>query len=464
VQVTFTDASWIAVGEMLYIATAGGATSAGALQVTGKSGNLVTLLNPATVSAIPPADNTQSGLMNVLSGNATDYIGGDNASHPLYRTLTTAGFTIPAIGSSIVIPVTPNNWCGAADPCSVLIYDANHIFMGEMTAGGSTSITVFNRGSNISNSPGGTLVSGATVDFSSHALASPTNVGILNRLSGNATDFVGGDNTCHSLAAINTFITKTGTYTLTPADSGKYVICSGGSWTLTLPAPVIGLSYRLRNDMGISGTTGTITLQPTGGTIDGASTLALLPQQECTLITDGTNWRTFELRREVILGTLDITSGTSNSSIILLPVGYRYFELEFDAFQPSNVPTGDYIAGQFSTNGGSTWQTTGYYQGLMYNSTATATIFQNSENIGNFYILPSNISSIALGRLVIYPGAALTYPTFRADSSGRLSAPTQYQWHSYGFFNAQGVINALKINCPGGANITTLFTTVKGVV
>ena len=231
VQVTFTDASWVNIGQMIYVSTAGGATSAGALQVTAKTGNLVTLLNPATVSAIPPADNTQSGLLNQLSGNTTDYVGGDNASHPLYRTLTTAGFTIPAINSSVVIPVTPNNWCGAADPCSVLIYDGNHIFMGEMTAGGSTSITVFNRGSNISNSPGGTLVSGATVDFSSHALASPTNVGILNQLSGNATDFVGGDNACHALPrgpiAIKTF-TASGTYTPSAGMKTCIIECVGG--------------------------------------------------------------------------------------------------------------------------------------------------------------------------------------------------------------------------------------------
>jgi len=83
VAVTFTDASWIAVGEMIYIATAGGSTLAGALQVTGKTGNLVTLLNPATISAIPPASTTASGLLNSVSGTPTDYVGGDNATHPL---------------------------------------------------------------------------------------------------------------------------------------------------------------------------------------------------------------------------------------------------------------------------------------------------------------------------------------------------------------------------------------------
>ena len=81
--VTVGDASWIALGQMVYVANAGGGTSAGALQVTGKAGNQLTLLNPGTVSAIPPADSTQSGLLNQLSGNATDFVGGDNACHVL---------------------------------------------------------------------------------------------------------------------------------------------------------------------------------------------------------------------------------------------------------------------------------------------------------------------------------------------------------------------------------------------
>jgi hypothetical protein len=79
--VTVGDASWISLGQMVYVANAGGSSLAGALQVTAKAGNQLTLLNPAVVSAIPPADNTQAGLLNQLSGNALDFVGGDNACH-----------------------------------------------------------------------------------------------------------------------------------------------------------------------------------------------------------------------------------------------------------------------------------------------------------------------------------------------------------------------------------------------
>jgi hypothetical protein len=49
--VTLADASWVVVGQMLYAASAGGGPGlAGALQVTAKAGNVVTLLNPPSAA------------------------------------------------------------------------------------------------------------------------------------------------------------------------------------------------------------------------------------------------------------------------------------------------------------------------------------------------------------------------------------------------------------------------------
>jgi hypothetical protein len=262
-------------------------------------------------------------------------------------------------------------------------------------------------------------------------------------------------------AAVNAFIAKTAAYTLTTSDSGKYVICSGGSWTLTLPAPASGLTYQVRNDMGINGTTGTITLQPTGGTINGLASLALLPQQECTVITDGTNWRTFGLKREVILGTQDITTAQTNG-VILLPVGYRYFELVFTSFSP--VTNNDYLLAQLSSDGGSTWYTTTYYSGGISN-TATAVNFNPSYSTSNWEIGQSQAAGAPTGELkmVLYPGSASQQPTFHADGSNFVSTPIVYKWHAGGFLNTAVRINALKYYGGLGGNFTS-FLTVKGVV
>lgn len=86
VVVTFVDASWVVVGQMVYVDQAGGGTGqAGALQVTAKSGDQVTLLNPPppTAPAIGLASPSQAGLLTQVSGKTTDYVGGDNACHAL---------------------------------------------------------------------------------------------------------------------------------------------------------------------------------------------------------------------------------------------------------------------------------------------------------------------------------------------------------------------------------------------
>jgi len=108
VVVTVADPSWLTVGQMVYVEGAGGSGQAGCFQVQAISTNQVTLLNvfagpEELVSTdagnlaelgsdnlvyVPEdlASTSGPGLMNTISGNATDYIGGDNASHPLIST------------------------------------------------------------------------------------------------------------------------------------------------------------------------------------------------------------------------------------------------------------------------------------------------------------------------------------------------------------------------------------------
>jgi hypothetical protein len=260
------------------------------------------------------------------------------------------------------------------------------------------------------------------------------------------------------------FMTKTAAYTLTTVDSAKYVICSGGSWTLTLPAPALGLAFQVRNDMGIAGTTGTITLQPTGGTIDGAASIALLPQQECTVITDGTNWRTFGLKREVILGTQDITTAQA-SGTILLPVGYRYFELNFENVQAS-VDNSNFCA-QFSTDGGATWQTAAsYWYSSIYNGNATALATSPAATGVAYLGFSVGTNAIFQAQVKLNPSrAAVVAPSWLSDATTWTNA-LGYQTRSLlgGFLTgAPAPINALRYFMNTG-NIVQSFLTVKGVV
>jgi hypothetical protein len=346
--VTVADPSWAATGQLAYFANAAGSGLAGALQITAVAGNQLTLLNPQPAPAIPPADNTQAGLLKILSGNATDYVGGDNA--------------------------------------------------------------------------------------------------------------------CHSMAAISAFITKTSAYTLTTADSGKYVICSGGSWTLTLPAPVVGLNYRVRNDMGISGTTGTITIQPAGGTIDGLASIPLLPQQEATIISDGTNWRGFGKQRIVVLGTQDITSAQA-SAYILLPVGYRMFELEFTGLT-SSINTA-WLVGRVSQDGGNTFVTSGnYWLNQIFNSTTSAVGGGAANNATTWTLNQVVDSGNNPGQIAvkIFPGDAVKPATYIALGSGYGNAAGMIiSSLCTGMFGTPGPVNAFQYLFNTG-NIVRSYLTVKGVV
>lgn len=291
-------------------------------------------------------------------------------------------------------------------------------------------------------------------------LATTTKIGAVQVLSGNATDYLDGTNTFQAL--VKGLVSRTAAYTLVAADNGRYIICSGGSWTLTLPTASSALYFRVRNDMGITGTTGTITLQPAGGaTIDGAASLALLPQQECTLFSDGTNWRTFELKREVVLGTINTTASTA-SVTVLLPVGYRYFELDFTALTSSVANT--FITGVISTNGGSTFITTGYYDQQIYNSSATAVVAAADANAAA-WTLGGAVSTAQGGQLQvkIYPGSASNWPSFQSHAHDYLSTNIMQEVLIGGFQNTNVLANALKYAVSGG-NITNSFLTVKGVV
>jgi len=296
-------------------------------------------------------------------------------------------------------------------------------------------------------------------------LADTTQSGLLRQVSGLVTDYIGGDNQPHALPAFPTsgFISKSAAYTLTPADNNKYVICSGGSWTLSLPAPAQSYVWNVRNDQGITGTTGTITIQPASGTIDGKASLGLLPGQQCTLYCDGTNFRSFGLQRIVVLGTQDITSAVANATI-LLPVGYRLFELEWTGVQ--TVATGPmWLRGYFSADGGATWLTsTAYYYGYYYLS-AVSTVSGGSANaVSSAYIGWGVDQGGARGhiRATLCPGGLGRDASWHSDGGG-FATSWPGKLGAWGFYNGPTQMNALQYFLDSG-NIAQSYLTVKGIV
>jgi len=408
---------------------------------------------------IPVATTLRTGAAPKLSGTATTFLNGTGA-------YSTPAGVVPAAHAS-------THLSAGSDPIAI----ATSVLAGLCPAVDNTTIQVVaNKLSCVSLAYSNLTGVPATFAPSAHQASHVTGTdqipsasasarGLLAQLSGNTTDYVGGDNVCHALAPAvwKGFLSKTATYTLTTADSGKYIICSGGSWTLTLPAPAAGLYFQVRNDMGITGTVGTITIQPTGGTIDGLTSIPLLPQQECTIITDGTNWRTFGLKREVILGIVDTVSSTA-SVTILLPVGYRLFELNWA--NVLSVTNRDLLVFQFSQDGGSTW-ITNYAYGIIYDNTATTVIFTytGAATYGIASAALSNVATQNVGqsRVIISPGKSGAPATYITDAGAFDTTVGVSKYDASGFAGVNGAVNALKYYCLGG-NFTNSFLTVKGVV
>lgn len=252
---------------------------------------------------------------------------------------------------------------------------------------------------------------------------------------------------------------------LVAADSGKYAICSGGSWILGLPTPASGLNYRVRNDMGLSGTTGTITITPSSGTIDGASSILLLAGQEAQVITDGTNWRTFGRGRRVVIGTQDLSSSAGGT--ILIPPDYRFFNFSFGNLETATLGTA--IAAQVSIDGGVTWYTTAnYYTQYVYGvGTTTAQTVLSGQ--AYFYVAVNQFNTGQYpgnSFLSFFPGDATHNPTMIGSSGGVTSASANVIWNLYGFLilaSPLGRINALKYFAASG-NIASSMLTVEGIV
>ena len=103
VSVAVNDASWVAVGETIYVLGAAADGTAAALVVQSKAGNTLTLLNPV-ISTLALANTGAPGLLAQTSGVSSDYAGGDNAFHTLGPIIVGGAAGVAAPSTGIVVP------------------------------------------------------------------------------------------------------------------------------------------------------------------------------------------------------------------------------------------------------------------------------------------------------------------------------------------------------------------------
>lgn len=151
-----------------------------------------------------------------------------------------------------------------------------------VTLSGST-LSVFWDGASVTSYTDGAVLSGTTTTRKTQGFLIGTGARI------DSYQITAGSTLAWTPAVTGLFAaiaTKTGAYTMTALDG---VILANGTFTVTLP-PVSssGIRYTVKN-IG----TGTVTVSPASGTIDGAASKSLAVQYATVdVVSDGTNWFT----------------------------------------------------------------------------------------------------------------------------------------------------------------------------
>jgi len=150
-----------------------------------------TTSTPGSVPVLPPVSGANSQTKTWLRGDDS-FQGLPEVSY------LSAGFTVPAIGATVVTQLYAPypGWPGAAGAAVYFTDGTNRGYLGISAYNASNgALTLINRGN---ATPGANVAVDCLLRLDGPgALASASNAGILALLSGAATDYVGGDNACH---------------------------------------------------------------------------------------------------------------------------------------------------------------------------------------------------------------------------------------------------------------------------
>lgn len=216
------------------------------------------------------------------------------------------------------------------------------------------------------------------------------------------------------------YLAKSGTYTAVLADNGKLIDCTG-TFTLTLPdATVVGETFSI--DVRNSGT-GTITVSPPSGTIDGGSSVTLPPGSTRTIVTDATNYYTTPEGPQgwTLLSTQ--TTGSGSSKVFQPSQSWSEIMFEFDAV---SVTSGGSVLSAVSSDG-ATYSTdytfTGSTSGLLIGQacfphyTSTICVMDSiTGQDGSAPFVGASSAAYSISKAVIRTASGVKYVRFSSQS------------------------------------------------
>jgi hypothetical protein len=244
--------------------------------------------------------------------------------------------------------------------------------------------------------------------------------------------------------------------TLTLADLGNQVIWTGTSaGTLNLPA-IATVPPGSAIDVRHAGTA-VLTLDPNAAeTVNGLTTLALMPGDAVTLIATTTGWFTAQpLPESVWLRSFTISAAATQD--IVLPAGFGRYGIDLYGLSLSSASAS--LRLRTSTDGGATFASAASDYGYGY------TFTQMGSSPGNSAI--SSDSSIDLAaalaasdtrnivRILLQPGGASAPAFLFADAAVIEAAPNYRLISTAGARAANGLVNAVRLLTSAGTFTAT---------
>ena len=205
------------------------------------------------------------------------------------------------------------------------------------------------------------------------------------------------------------------------ADRGQAVIASS-TFTQTLTAAAtLGAGWwcDYRNN-----STGVITIDPNSSeTLNGATTWKIYPGESVKIVCDGSNFVTVgQMTGRVLLNTK--TASASASLDFTVFDSTRFQSYEFDVEDLLHATNATSLYALVSTDGGSTWLSTGYYDGrfaaLSDSSNGGAGQSNQAQFLVNSVVAGAGTDT-ANGRINLFPKAArcaITWDTADVTSAG----------------------------------------------
>ena len=186
-------------------------------------------------------------------------------------------------------------------------------------------------------------------------------------------------------------------YAVAETDNNKtLVFTNSGGTTITLPAASSfnsSMKVTLRNDS--AGTTGSATITPASGTINGQSSFVLTQNFGVTLIANGSNWEILGPAQQVLFNGITLSSsGTSATALIANP-GITTRRITVVLHEVAIGTTVDDMLVQIGDSSCSTFKTSGYQ------SSGTIPGTRDTKSTAGFILTHGNSGTFS-GAMTIY--------------------------------------------------------------